>query len=135
MARLTAKQTEHLRALMDERFVREMEEIHAVAERSRSERSQELMAGRPADQLDAALADVTLASDYAVVRQDVLDVRDILAARRRLAAGHYGICIDCGTDIAYRRLLAYPTAKRCIDCQREHEGEGAVRGGRRVPVA
>lgn len=132
MAKLTTKQIERLRALMDKRFVREMQEIHAVAARSRDERAQELLAGRPADELDAALAEVTLASDYAVVRQDVEDVRDILAARRRLAAGQYGVCTDCGDAIPYRRLLAYPTAKRCIDCQREREG--AVRGPRRQPV-
>lgn len=135
MARLTTAQIRHLIAMMDERFAREMDEINAVAARSHDERSQELLAGRPADHLDAALADVTLAADYAVVRQDVEDVRDILAARRRLAAGRYGVCVDCDEDIGYARLRAYPTAKRCIDCQRAHEDQTAARLGLRMPNA
>ena len=35
--------------------------------------------------------------------------------------------IDCDTDIAYQRLVAYPTAKRCIECQRDREQRNAVR--------
>lgn len=128
MSRLSAQQIQYLTEMMDERFAREMEEISAVAARSRDERAQERLAGRPADQLDAALAEMALAADYAVVVQDVQDVRDIIAARRRLASGEYGICSVCGKDIGYRRLQAYPTAKRCIDCQRLYENQKAERG-------
>lgn len=118
MNHLKAGQVERLTQLMDARFRREMEEIGAI--RARAQDGGEARATTP-DQLDAALAEVTDAADRAVLRQDIEDVRDILAARRRLAAGGYGICIECGVDIPYRRLLAYPTAKRCIDCQRLHE--------------
>ena len=118
---------------MDERFARELDEISAVAARARDERRQEALAGRPAEQLDAVLAEITQAADYAVVRQDAQDVRDIIAARQRVAAGAYGVCIDCGKAVAYERMLAYPTAKRCIGCQREHEQQRAVREGRRAP--
>lgn len=127
MNRLTPKQVQHLAGLMDERYAREMEEINAIVARSRDERRRELSTARPADELDAALAEISLASDYAVVRQDVEDVRDIIAARKRMAADRYGICIDCDELIAYERLLAYPTAKRCIGCQREHEERKAGR--------
>lgn len=131
MHSLSDEQIRYLGETMDERFEREMEEIAAVAARARDERAQEQLAGRPADQLDAALAEMALAADYAVIRQDVQDVRDIIAARRRLASGEYGICGVCGKDIAYRRLQAYPTAKRCIDCQRLYERQKAVRDGLR----
>lgn len=130
MTTLTAQQIDRLTKLMDARFAREMDEIRAVAARSHDERRQQTLAGYPADQLDQALADIALATDYAVVAQDVQDVRDIVAARNRLAAGRYGICVDCGEPIAYERLLAYPTAKRCIECQREHE-HGQAFGERR----
>lgn len=133
MARLTDGQIRHLAGLMDERFARELDEINAVAARAQDERRQEALAGRPAEQLDAVLAEITQAADYAVVRQDAQDVRDIIAARKRVAAGAYGVCIDCGKAIAYERMLAYPTAKRCIGCQREHEQQRAVREGRRAP--
>lgn len=124
MATLTQEQIRHLTRLMDARFANEMEEIRAVTERERNQRDE----GVSADWIDAALADATLAADDAVIDQDAQDVRDIIAARARLAAGTYGICTDCGEAIAYERMLAYPTAKRCIHCQRLHEQEGAMRG-------
>lgn len=133
MAGLKPEQISRLAALMDERYSRELEEIGAVAARSRDERRQKILAGGSTDRLDVALAELALAADYAVVRQDVEDVRDIIAARKRLSAGTYGSCIDCGKAIGYQRLLAYPTAKRCIDCQHLHERQKAAREGRRVP--
>jgi RNA polymerase-binding transcription factor DksA len=57
----------------------------------------------------------------AEVARDVAELRDILAAERRLAAGTYGTCIDCGIAIPYARLAAYPTAKRCLRCQEIRE--------------
>lgn len=33
-----------------------------------------------------------------------------------------GICVACGGPIAPARLLALPSARTCIDCQREIEG-------------
>jgi RNA polymerase-binding transcription factor DksA len=122
MATLTQQQIKHLSDLMDVRFARELEEIRAVRERTRGERDE----GVPADWIDAALVKATLAADDAVFNQDVQDVRDIKAARERLSAGTYGICTDCGEPITNERLLAYPTAKRCIHCQRLHEQEIAA---------
>lgn len=123
MPYLTPEQIQHLSRLMDERWAREIAEINAVAKRSRDERRQEAIAGRAADRLDEALMEIALSTDYAIVKQDVEDVRDIVAARKRLAAGSYGTCTDCGQEIGYERLQAYPTAKRCIRCQREHESK------------
>lgn len=117
MATLTQAQIGHLAKLMDERYQRERREIVAVAQRTR----EQLDEGVAADPLDVALATTSLAADDAVLNQDVEDVRDIESARGRLAAGIYGICTDCGKAIAYQRLLVYPTAKRCIHCQRLYE--------------
>ncbi len=121
MSHLTQEQTERLSELMDERYERELEEINAIAARTKDERRQQALASRSADSVDSVLAQIVRASDYAVVQQDIEDVRDIIAARKRLADGVYGICIDCDQGIRYVRLLAHPTAKRCIDCQREYE--------------
>ena len=49
------------------------------------------------------------------------ELRDIDAARGRLAQGIYGTCVDCGLGIPYARLRAFPTAKRCLSCQQRHE--------------
>ncbi|MCC7463826.1 MAG: TraR/DksA family transcriptional regulator [Gammaproteobacteria bacterium] len=121
MAKLSAEQIRYLSQMMDQRFDREMREINSVAARSATDRAQEALSGKPADLLDSALAEMMLATDYAVVQQDVQDVRDILAARKRIADGSYGTCIDCGADIGYARLEAYSTAKRCIGCQEKRE--------------
>lgn len=48
-------------------------------------------------------------------------IRDVEAAFRRIRMGVYGICMDCGERIGFDRLQAYPTAKRCLACQKRHE--------------
>lgn len=74
---------------------------------------------------DAALADSLAGLDLAEAQRDLAELRDIEAARARMADGSYGICVDCGEPIAPARLQAYPTAKRCTDCQTVHERRSA----------
>jgi DnaK suppressor protein len=38
-------------------------------------------------------------------------------AREAIAAGTYGICVDCGAPIPEGRLQAIPDADRCVGCQ------------------
>jgi DnaK suppressor protein len=42
-------------------------------------------------------------------------------ALERLAAGKYGICVDCGKEIPAERLKAMPEAIRCVEDQRRFE--------------
>jgi len=130
MPNLSQSQVAALVALMDERWVREIAEIRSVAGRSIDDRLQQALVGPAADRLDEAFAEIWQRSDHAIVRQNIQDVRDIEAARGRLAASTYGVCTECGGPIGYERLLAYPTAKRCIGCQREHEGRQSSHDGR-----
>ncbi|MBL0728851.1 TraR/DksA family transcriptional regulator [Piscinibacter sp. HJYY11] len=58
---------------------------------------------------------------HAERQRDMLELREIAAARERLQAGRYGVCIDCGTEIPLARLQAQPWAARCIACQEKHE--------------
>jgi len=44
------------------------------------------------------------------------EVAKISAALRRMDAGEYGLCKECGDEIAVSRLEAYPYADECIDC-------------------
>lgn len=48
--------------------------------------------------------------------------RRIAEARRALADGSYGICVNCHRPIPPERLQAVPEAVRCLDCQRLFEG-------------
>lgn len=47
----------------------------------------------------------------------VAELEAVRAARERLEAGTYGLCLACGEPIELRRLEAMPTALRCIRCQ------------------
>lgn len=66
----------------------------------------------------AAVAEVLLAG----ANRGIEELRDIEAALHRMHGGVYGICSDCGTPIPTARLEAWPTAKRCRDCQTRYEG-------------
>lgn len=44
------------------------------------------------------------------------EIAKISAALRRMESGDYGLCVECGDEIAMSRLQAYPYADECIDC-------------------
>jgi RNA polymerase-binding protein DksA len=48
-------------------------------------------------------------------------LQDIDNALIRINDRSYGICVDCEEEIFKKRLDAFPLAKRCRDCQEEHE--------------
>ena len=70
---------------------------------------------------DYANADLIAALDIAEVQRDVIELRELNAARARIDAATYGSCVDCGTDIPLERLEAYPAAIRCTACQTRAE--------------
>ena len=76
---------------------------------------------RMEDTDDWAVADALAELDIAGVRHVLGELNDVDAALARMRAGSYGVCIDCGEAIAPARLLAYPTATRCIECQQTFE--------------
>lgn len=47
-----------------------------------------------------------------------------LARTRAALAGpaSSGVCADCGSPIKPARLAAVPQARRCAECQKDHEG-------------
>lgn len=44
------------------------------------------------------------------------EIAKISAALRRMDAGEFGICTECGMPIKEGRLNAHPYAEECIDC-------------------
>jgi DnaK suppressor protein len=42
---------------------------------------------------------------------------EVLDALRRIEAGSYGTCVDCGGQVPEGRLEARPEAARCVSCQ------------------
>lgn len=59
--------------------------------------------------------------DRAERQRDAAELATVRAARQRLAAGHYGRCVQCGDDIDRARLGAQPAAARCAACQTDFE--------------
>src|SRR5512144_1980156 len=70
---------------------------------------------------DWAVADALAELDIAGVRHALKELADVDNALARLSDDSYGICVDCGEHIAPARLVAYPAAMRCIECQQSHE--------------
>jgi DnaK suppressor protein len=70
---------------------------------------------------DDAVADAAAQMDVAMVIRESRELQDIEAALARIAEGGYGVCADCGGEIARARLKAYPMANRCLACQEEYE--------------
>jgi DnaK suppressor protein len=122
---LTKKELEHFAKILAERKERLGEEIRRVLARSENERYADILAGG-GDAGDTSVADLLSDVTFAEVARDAAEVRDINAAQARIAAGTYGVCIDCGRPIGKKRLEAYPTAKRCIEDQQRYE---RLRGG------
>lgn len=56
----------------------------------------------------------TVTAAYRATVEDILV--DVRAARRRVAAGTYGICTRCNRDIPAPRLERRPWVARCTPC-------------------
>jgi DnaK suppressor protein len=50
-----------------------------------------------------------------------LQLRRIDAALARCESGDYGLCMECGEEIAHRRLMFDPTTTRCVSCAQARE--------------
>ena len=44
------------------------------------------------------------------------ELRKISVALEKMDSGDYGLCTECGDQIAEARMIAYPYAGKCIDC-------------------
>jgi RNA polymerase-binding protein DksA len=49
------------------------------------------------------------------------EIEEIDAALRRITAGTYGTCEECGNPIALARLRAVPATRFCVDCAQDQE--------------
>jgi DnaK suppressor protein len=63
---------------------------------------------------------------HAEKERDIAELHEIDAAYERMAQGSYGLCIDCGADIAPARLAVQPAGARCLACQERFEQSHAA---------
>lgn len=118
---LTQLQQSKLDKKLEDRYESLLEEVREELETSENQQYIELVGRIPADIGDQSVADALADLNLEIIDRHIQELRDIEAAKDRVKDRGYGICIDCGADIGYERLLAYPTAKRCFVCQRQRE--------------
>jgi RNA polymerase-binding transcription factor DksA len=73
------------------------------------------------DEGDESVADLLKDLSIARIGHQVQDLRQVEMALQEMGAGNYGVCIECGCDIPFPRLKAYPVSRRCIVCQEMYE--------------
>ena len=117
---LTPLQTQELDTMISRRRDALLSELRDDARKARAERFEEV-AGEVPDSGDESVAALIADLDQAEMGRDLDELRGLEAASERMASGEYGVCVDCGRDIAFERLRATPIAVRCIDCQTRHE--------------
>ena len=120
MSKLTEDRLARLKTTLQQRYLDLRREVRGELERSGDQRYVDL-ASSAADVGDDSVADLLLDINVAMVDRQVNEMREVEAALKRLAELNFGDCIDCGDDIGFDRLMAYPTAQRCMHCQSLHE--------------
>ena len=95
----------------------EVQEDRAKSESERDRRS----AREVQDRGDEANTDQWRETNAAMIDHHVDEISGIQAALSRVESGTYGLCVDCGEQIGFQRLQAYPSANRCLACQSKAE--------------
>lgn len=83
------------------------------------------------DEIDQAATDIEQSMRMRLCNREVLYVKKLDEALKRIESGTFGECSECGEDIELRRLEARPTATLCVSCKEEQERlEGLTAAGR-----
>jgi DnaK suppressor protein len=120
LSELTAQQLQQLEAALTARHAQLARDIREDLKETSTERYADL-AGEVNDSGDESVADQMVDLNAAMIERELGELQAVDAARKRMSEGEYGDCIDCGVDIPFARLVAYPAAMRCIACQSQRE--------------
>jgi RNA polymerase-binding transcription factor DksA len=127
MANLTSSEVSRFRERLRARDLDLRRAIHASLVNAEDKTYAEV-AGRVLDVAEESVANMFADDKILIIKKEVAEQTDVVAALARITDGTYGACVDCAENIGVKRLDAYPTAKRCIRCQthfeRQHQGGG-----------
>ena len=73
------------------------------------------------DEIDQAATDIEQSMRMRLCNREILYIKKIDEALKRIEDGTFGECDECGEDIELRRLEARPTATLCVQCKEEQE--------------
>lgn len=121
MTQLTQYEIESIENKLRERQQELLEEVRNELDERENQYLAAVMGGDPGDNCDVSLAD--LLADLNIVRVDrqINELREIESKLVQTKKGNMNECADCGKEIGIYRLLAYPTAMRCVSCQERRE--------------
>ena len=106
---------EELKRMLLSRQRELVNDLHGSIRRVRTEGSEQNRGGlNPEDTSDIAVQDDL---QFALIELKAETAKKIDVALRRLEDGTYGLCLECGDEIAQPRLRALPFAARCKDCE------------------
>lgn len=74
-----------------------------------------------ADYLDRATFESDRSTALRIRDRESMLIKKIRQSLEDIENGEYGICEDCGMEIAIERLKARPIARRCITCKTKQE--------------
>ena len=112
MANFTEDQLAQLKTALQERYLALQEEVQNELAHTNDIRDPEL-----AEYLNDTPDDI----DTALIDRQINEMRELEMSMEYLNELEFGDCIDCGNEIGFERLLAYPSAQRCIQCQSKYE--------------
>lgn len=117
---LTRSQTAELEQLLNKLAKEAQDNIRRTMPKPADEKSLD-RAGTTLDSGDEAVNSVQEEFDHVLHERYLAEFHQLEAAQARAASGEIDHCADCGGEINVKRLLAYPLATRCIDCQERYE--------------
>ena len=74
------------------------------------------------DDGDLSVLNLSEGVDYKFLEMKYKEYKSIADAFRKLDAGTYGTCEECGNEIDEKRLKVIPFARLCIDCKKKTGG-------------
>lgn len=111
---LDADQVGKLGLVLDERLRQLSAEIPARIARARED--EHVYDRLPSESCGKAAIGHLVETDDVALSRGLDELAELQAARSRLAAGTFGRCADCGTEMAYEELLADPARQLCGNC-------------------
>ena len=96
------------------------DEVRGERADSESERSRR-GAREVQDRGDEANTDQWRETNAAMIGHHEGELQAIQAALARISSETFGLCVDCGEAIGFKRLEAWPLANRCVACQAKAE--------------
>src|SRR3954454_13641507 len=118
---LAEDQLQRIRGVLEERRRGLLAEVRDALENTENQRYVDIIGRNPADAGDASVSDELADLNLTMLDRHMSELRAIEQAEERMRDETYGECIVCGGEIGFERLLAQPTAVRCMLDQDQYE--------------